>query len=187
MPLIAIGLHTLTHRSEYCFRLDFAIEEFETRIKALALEHLSQINDTYNGITWTEALENISIDLWEKHGFYRLPDDSVSRASHRIIRFGDALLIPYKETRLMEAASQMTMCLLNDMDPEIWKQSPSGLQKRICDFTLIWAPRFVDYGHRNVSEFTELALAHTPSGFWDIEKRQIQEQSGYVKNNNNER
>lgn len=181
MPLIAIKLHTLRPQREYCFDTGFSGEEVETRIKELALEYLSQVNETHNGITWSEAMENISVDLWEKHSFCRLSDDFVSQASYSINRLGETFLIPSKEARLMETASRMTMCLLESLDPGIWKQSPPGLQERICDFTLIWAPRFVDYGQSNVSEFTELALAHTPSGFWAIEKCQIQEQSGYVK------
>lgn len=67
IPLIAIKLHTLRPQSAYCFDTGFSCEEIETRIKELALEYLSQVNETHNGITWSEAMENISVDLWEKH------------------------------------------------------------------------------------------------------------------------
>ena len=158
MQFIAIILRTLTHAAKYHFCIHFPAGEIETRAKTLALEHLNRTNSTQNGITWANALENISDDLWEKHGFCRLPDDSAYPASCRINKYADAFLIPPKGVRLMEASVQMVMYLLEYLHPELCGQSPPGLWEKIYDFVLIWAPRFVDENCHDLPAFIEDAL-----------------------------
>ena len=161
MPLIAIILRASTHPAEHHFCIHFPAGEIETRAKMLALEHLNRTNSTQDGITWANALENIPDDLWEKHGFRRLPDGSACHASCRINKCADAFLIPPKEVRLMEASVQMVMYLLEYLHPELCGQSPPGLWEKIYDFVLIWAPRFVDQNCHDLPAFIEDALAQS--------------------------
>lgn len=158
MPLIAIILRASTHPAEHHFCIHFPAGEIETRAKTLALEHLNRTNSTQDGITWANALENIPDDLWEKHGFRRLPDGSACHASCCINKCADAFLIPPKEVRLMEASAQMVMYLSEYLHPELCGQSLPGLQEKICDFVLIWAPRFVDQNCHDLPAFIEDAL-----------------------------
>lgn len=36
------------------------------------------------------------------------------------------------------------------LDQEILEQSPEGVMDRIQEFVCIWAPRFVDFGEKNL-------------------------------------
>ena len=47
------------------------------------------------------------------------------------------------------------------LHPELCGQSLPGLQEKICDFVLIWAPRFVDQNCHDLPAFIEDALAQS--------------------------
>ena len=130
MPLIAIILRASTHPAEHHFCIHFPAGEIETRAKMLALEHLNRTNSTQDGITWANALENIPDDLWEKHGFRRLPDGSACHASCCINKCADAFLIPPKEVRLMEASAQMVIIWRNTCTRSFAGRACLGFRRR---------------------------------------------------------
>lgn len=130
MPLIAIILRASTHPAEHHFCIHFPAGEIETRAKMLALEHLNRTNSTQDGITWANALENIPDDLWEKHGFRRLPDGSACHASCCINKCADAFLIPPKEVRLMEASAQMVIICRNTCTRSFAGRACLGFRRR---------------------------------------------------------
>lgn len=156
--VIILCLQALTHLTGRCFLISFPFEKFDAKIKELGMDYLRQIHNLQQGLTWRDALVNIPDELWEAHGFHKPDGDWDCLNAITVRKSADAYLIPSREVRLMQAASQMTMYLVDNLDPEALELSPDGLRERISDFVLIWAPRFVDFGDSDLWEFTERAL-----------------------------
>ena len=150
-----LGLTSPTGRS---FILSFPLEEFDAKIKELGMDYLRQTHRVREGLLWKEVVENIPDDMCEKHGFHKPTGDWDYVNAIPMYKPAYAYLIPPKEARLMEAASRMTMFLMENFESEIRGQSPDGLREKISDFVLVWVPRYVDFGDGDLWEFTESAL-----------------------------
>lgn len=160
--VIILYLQALTHLTGRCFLISFPLEDFDAKIKELGMDYLRQTHSVQKGLTWAEAIEKIPDDMWEEHGFHKPASDWDCLNALPVYKPADACLISPREVRLMQAASQMTMYLANNLDPEALEQSSDGLREKISDFVLIWAPRYVDFEYGDLREFTERALGTQP-------------------------
>lgn len=140
-----------------------------------ALEYVNRIDSSKSkdGITWEYALEHIPKELFGKYGLTIPAAANGCTVETYIDIESGSFLVPPKEVRLMEAASHMTAYLMENLDAEFWQQNPAGVQQKITDFALIWAPRFVDQNLFHIDEFVDKALANTAPDFWEVLEEEI--------------
>lgn len=168
MPVIDICVSELPRLSERCVVFDFPLERFGEKMEKLGKDYLRQTHNTQQGLTWGEALLNIPDEMWEKHGFQKPTSDWDYVCAIQIYEPEYAYVVPSKEALLMEASAQMTMYLLDYLDAEILEQNAEKVREKISEFVLIWAPRFVDFGEKDIGRFTKKALAQEPKFDWEV-------------------